>query len=40
VNSIYYGIPDLSVILTPEDIVFERVKAAREDEIKGLPVQK
>ena len=31
------GAPDFSVTLTPEDIAFERVKAAREDEIEGNP---
>lgn len=33
------GIPDLSVAITPEDIIFERLKAAREDELEGLPVR-
>ena len=33
------GIPDLSVAITPEDIVFERMKAAREDKLEGLPVR-
>jgi len=31
------GEPDFSVTLTPEDIEFERLKAAREDEIEGNP---
>ena len=33
------GTPDISVTVTPEDIAFERIKAAREDEIEGLPVR-
>ena len=33
------GTPDISVTVTPEDIAFERLKAAREDEIEGLPVR-
>lgn len=28
-----------SVEITPQDIAFERVKAAREDEVEGLPVR-
>ena len=33
------GVPDLSVTVTPEDIAFEREKAAREDALEGLPVR-
>lgn len=33
------GVPDISVTVTPQDIAFERVKAAREDELEGLPVR-
>ena len=33
------GTPDISVTVTPEDIAFERIKAAREDEIEGVPVR-
>ena len=33
------GTPDFSVTITPEDIAFERIKAAREDELEGLPVR-
>lgn len=31
--------PQISVAVTPADIAFERVKAAREDELEGLPVR-
>ena len=31
--------PDLSVTILPEDIAFERQKAAREDALEGLPVR-
>ena len=31
--------PDFSVTITPEDIAFERMKAAREAELEGLPVR-
>jgi len=34
------GAPDFSVTITPEDITFEREKAAREDALEGLPVRK
>lgn len=34
-----YGTPDFSITITPEDIAFERIKAAREDEVEGLPVR-
>ena len=33
------GEPDFSVTVTPEDIAFERIKAAREDELEGLPIR-
>jgi len=33
------GNPDFSVTITPEDIAFERQKAAREDELEGLPIR-
>ena len=33
------GTLDFSVTITPEDIAFERLKAAREDELEGLPVR-
>ena len=31
--------PDFSVAITPEDIAFERQKAAQEDALEGLPVR-
>ena len=31
--------PQITVDVTPEDIAFERMKAAREDELEGLPVR-
>lgn len=34
------GDPELSVTLTAEDIVYEREKSAREDEIEGIPVRR
>ena len=34
-----FGTPDFSVTVTPEDIAFEREKAAREDAVEGLPVR-
>ena len=33
------GTPDFSITITPEDIAFERLKAAREDELEGLPMR-
>ena len=33
------GEPDISISITPQDIAYERVKAAREDEMEGLPVR-
>lgn len=33
------GEPDFSVTISPEDIEYERVKSAREDEVEGLPVR-
>ena len=33
------GAPDISISITPQDIAYERVKAAREDELEGLPVR-
>ena len=31
--------PDFSVTITPEDIAFERQKAAKEDALEGLPIR-
>ena len=33
------GEPDFSVTISMEDIEYERVKSAREDEVEGLPVR-
>lgn len=33
------SIPDYSVTITPEDIAFERKKAAHEDALEGLPIR-
>lgn len=33
------GEPDFSVTITPQDIAFEREKAAKEDALEGLPVR-
>ena len=38
-NFLCDGTPDFSVTITPEDIAFERIKAAREDELEGSPVR-
>jgi len=34
------GTPDFSVEITPEDLVFEQEKSARENELEGKPVQR
>lgn len=31
--------PDFSICISPEDIEYERVKSAREDEVEGIPVR-
>lgn len=36
---LHIGPPELQISITPADIVFERMKAAREDELEGLPVR-
>lgn len=33
------GEPDFSVVITQQDLVFEREKAVKEDELEGLPVR-
>lgn len=35
-NYLTEGEPDFTVTVTPEDIEFERVKSAREDEVEGI----
>lgn len=33
------GEPDFTVVVSPEDIDYEREKSAREDEVEGIPVR-